>query len=83
MTEFLSLEINKLANRKFQSSEKLIDYYNYIKKIAAKIQIGEEDVLYYFLNGLNATMKAHIICQAPANIDEAFKIGKKLEEIKI
>ena len=73
---------SRINKRMLKSNESVTDYFNDLRKEAMKIDLGDEALLYAFIEGLPAYMAEHIVCQNPRTPTEALNCAKTLEQIK-
>ena len=72
----------KINKRKLKENESVTDFFNDIRKMADKIDLDDETVLFSFINGLSPSAAEIIVCQNPTSALEAFQLAKNVEQLK-
>ena len=72
----------KIGKRKLKAGESVVDFFNDLRKLADKISLEDQALLYAFISGLGPDMAEHIVCQSPDTANQAFQLAKTLEQVK-
>ena len=72
---------SQLNNRRMKTGENVTEFYAEIEKEGSKIGIGDGDLLFIFLNGLEKGMRKHVALLEPHDARSAFEAAKSYEQI--
>ena len=72
---------NALHSRKLRSSETVREYYDDLRKMNAKLEAPQEELLNMFMAGLPTGLKRHLIFQRPGDVRDAVRLAVEYESV--
>ena len=72
---------NALHSRKLRSSETVREYYDDLRRMNAKLEAPQEELLNMFMAGLPTGLKRHLIFQRPGDVREAVRLAVEYESV--
>ena len=64
-------------------SQTVADFHDSLKRDAGRIgNIGGDQLLYIFINGLPRAIREHVALQNPADLESALKSARQFESVK-
>ena len=73
----------QLSGRKQQETESLANYAADIRRLCKRVGLSDSEGMHYFIQGLHADLKSHVILGQPKTLEEAENLAHLKEAVSI